>query len=80
MQELELLLPPRPTHELPEGENVEEVDLHDYDPNERNAGGSGRQEAYASDDDEHAGGPGGIQCSHQWWPYHYHSLAKLPCG
>jgi DnaJ family protein A protein 2 len=65
MQELEQLLPPRPTFELPKGEHVEEVDLHDYDPNERNAGMSGRQEAYASDDDEHTSGPGGIQCAHQ---------------
>lgn len=50
---------------MPKGDNFEEVDLHEYDPNERTAGMSGRQEAYASDDDEHAGGPGGIQCSHQ---------------
>jgi DnaJ family protein A protein 2 len=62
MQELEQLLPPRPTFELPKGEHVEEVDLHEYDPNERSAGMSGRQEAYASDDDER---PGGIQCAHQ---------------
>lgn len=65
LKELELLLPPRPTFELPKGDNFEEVDLHEYDPNERTAGMSGRQEAYASDDEEHAGGPGGIQCSHQ---------------
>ncbi|PSN41751.1 DnaJ subfamily A member 2 [Blattella germanica] len=58
------LLPPRPTYEMPSGENVEEVDLHEYDPNERSAS-SGRQEAYASDDEDHAGGPGGIQCAHQ---------------
>lgn len=64
LKELEQLLPPRPSFEVPKGENVEEVDLNEYDPNERSAG-SGRQEAYASDDEDHAGGPGGIQCAHQ---------------
>ncbi|KAJ9592232.1 hypothetical protein L9F63_001233, partial [Diploptera punctata] len=64
LKELELLLPPRPSIEMPKGEHVEEVDLHEYDPNERSAS-SGRQEAYASDDEDHPGGPGGIQCAHQ---------------
>lgn len=62
-QLLEGLLPPRPTFIMPQGEQVEEVDLHDYDPNSR-SGSSGRQEAYASDDDDHHHG-GGIQCASQ---------------
>ena len=57
-------MPPRPAFEFPKGEQVEEVDLHEYDPNERGAG-SGRQEAYASDDEDQPGGPGGIRCAHQ---------------
>ncbi|XP_047109488.1 dnaJ homolog subfamily A member 2-like [Schistocerca piceifrons] len=65
LKELEKLLPPRPTFHIPQGEHVEEVDLNEYDPNDRSSGGSGRQEAYASDDDEYGPGSGGIQCAHQ---------------
>ncbi|XP_067007681.1 dnaJ homolog subfamily A member 2 [Anabrus simplex] len=64
LKELEMLLPARPTFNMPKGEQVEEVDLHEFDPNDRSAGGSGRQEAYASDDDDHPG-PAGVQCAHQ---------------
>jgi len=60
---LESVLPPRPTFEVPTGENVEEVDLHDYDENEQRQYNS-RNEAYASDD-EGAGPHGGLQCTQQ---------------
>ncbi|KAJ8981222.1 hypothetical protein NQ317_004164 [Molorchus minor] len=64
LKALETLLGPRPPFVMPQGENVEEVDLLDYDPNDRGAHSGGRGEAYASDDDEHMHGPG-IQCAHQ---------------
>lgn len=65
LQLLECALPPRPPFVMPEGDNVEEVDLVDYDP--KTAKGShprSRGEAYASDDEEHVHGPG-MQCAHQ---------------
>lgn len=61
---LETYLPSRPVFKLPEGEDVMEVDMHEYDPNEQTAGRSGRSEAYASDDEEHIHGPG-LQCATQ---------------
>lgn len=60
---IETLLPPRPSFVMPQGEHVEEVDLHDFDPNDRSSH-SRRDEAYASDDEDHVHGPG-IQCAHQ---------------
>ncbi|KAL3282043.1 hypothetical protein HHI36_005245 [Cryptolaemus montrouzieri] len=60
---LEKLLPPKPAFVMPVGEHVEEVDLHDYDPNARGSHSGHHGEAYASDDEE-AHGPG-IQCAHQ---------------
>ena len=63
-QQLEALLPPRGSTELPTGENVMEVDLMDYEPNAR--GGHERREAYEEDDDEeHAGAGPRVQCAHQ---------------
>ncbi|XP_063234619.1 dnaJ homolog subfamily A member 2-like [Bacillus rossius redtenbacheri] len=62
LKELELLFPTRAA--LVKPEDHEDVDMSEYDPNDHGAGGSGRQEAYVSDD-EHSGGPGGIQCAHQ---------------
>ncbi|XP_023016429.1 dnaJ homolog subfamily A member 2 [Leptinotarsa decemlineata] len=61
---LETLLPPRSAFTMPQGENVEEVDLLDFDPNERSSN-SGRGEAYASDDEDQMHGGPGIQCAHQ---------------
>jgi len=65
IKEIEKLLPGRPAFVQPEGEHVEEVDLHDYDASDRRDGGSGSN-AYESDDEEggHGGGPG-VQCAHQ---------------
>ncbi|GLH15975.1 hypothetical protein R5R35_005639 [Gryllus longicercus] len=64
LKQLENLLPPRPSFEMPSGEHVEEVDLHEYDASEgHGAGAGGRQEAYASDEDDHPGP--GVQCAHQ---------------
>ncbi|KAG5889608.1 hypothetical protein JTB14_024029 [Gonioctena quinquepunctata] len=63
LNSLETLLPPRPAFTMPQGENVEEVDLMDFDPNDRSSH-SGRGEAYASDDEDQMHGPG-IQCAHQ---------------
>ncbi|XP_044751473.1 dnaJ homolog subfamily A member 2-like [Coccinella septempunctata] len=60
---LEKYLPPRPVFNMPIGEHVEEVDLNDYDPNDRRNNFSHRGESYASDDEE-AHGPG-IQCAQQ---------------
>lgn len=63
LRALETLLPPRPPFMMPQGEHVEEVDMQDFDPNDRSSH-SGRNEAYASDDEELMHGPG-IQCAHQ---------------
>ncbi|KAJ8958811.1 hypothetical protein NQ318_019571 [Aromia moschata] len=38
---LESLLPPRPPFVMPQGEHVEEVDLHDFDPNDRSSHSGG---------------------------------------
>ena len=67
LQTLETLLPPRPRTEIPTGEDVEEVNLVDFDSTRGFGGPSGsRSEAYDDDDDED--GPGGnprMQCAHQ---------------
>lgn len=65
LKALEALLPARETIEIPQGENVEEVDMYEYDQDDRSAGGSGRGEAYASDDDDHEPHGAGVQCAHQ---------------
>ena len=53
----------RPEEDLPEGEDVEEVNLVDYD--DTRSGGA-RSEAYQEDDDEMGGGAGPrVQCAHQ---------------
>lgn len=52
LQMLETLLPPRPEFEMPTGENVEEVMLQDYDPNDRSNSQNSRGEAYQSDEEE----------------------------
>lgn len=50
---------------MPTGENVEEVDLHDYDPEtQRGASSSHRSEAYDSEDEDKCRGPG-VQCAQQ---------------
>lgn len=63
LKKLEKYLPSRPVFKLPEGEDVMEVDMHEYDPNEQ-SNRSGRSEAYASDDEDHAHGSG-LQCATQ---------------
>lgn len=65
LKELEALLPPRPEFKMPEGEDVMEVDMQEYNPNEHGRGRAGRSEAYASDDDEHGGHEPGLQCAPQ---------------
>lgn len=59
-QELEALLPPRPDQTLPPAEDLEEVDLQEYDPNERRT--ETRSEAY---DDEEVHFSPGLQCAQQ---------------
>ncbi|CAH0752907.1 unnamed protein product [Bemisia tabaci] len=63
LKTLESLLPPRPAFKMPTGENVEEVNLQDYDPHQQKSHSS-RGEAYASDDEEGHGHPG-VQCAQQ---------------
>ncbi|XP_017785767.1 PREDICTED: dnaJ homolog subfamily A member 2-like [Nicrophorus vespilloides] len=58
---LKSLLGPLPEFIMPTGENVEEVDMHEYDPNDKR-GQAGRGEAYASDEE---GGDTPLQCAHQ---------------
>ncbi|XP_013776656.1 dnaJ homolog subfamily A member 2-like [Limulus polyphemus] len=65
---LEKLLPDRPLSNIPEGEHVEEVDLHDYDPNTSRQGSHSRSrisEAYDSDEEGGVHMGPGVQCTHQ---------------
>lgn len=64
LKALETLLPPRAPFVMPEGEHVEEVNLEDFDPNDRGSHSGARGEAYASDDEDQMHGSG-IQCAHQ---------------
>lgn len=63
LSELENLLGPRPLFKMPEGEDVMQVDLLEYNPNERRQSSS-RSEAYASDDEDPRG-RSGMQCTTQ---------------
>ncbi|CAF4758540.1 unnamed protein product [Pieris macdunnoughi] len=63
LRQIETVLPPRPAFVMPTGEDVEEVNLMDYTPSERNR--VTREEAYASDDEEHMHSGPGVQCAHQ---------------
>lgn len=62
---LEGLLPDKPAFVMPEGDHVEEVDLVDYDPNERSSGNSNFRggAAYESDDEDQQ--ETNLQCVHQ---------------
>lgn len=63
LKEIEILIGDRPVAtKIPVGDNVEEVDLHDYDPNAQESR-QARSEVY-DDDDDHPRGPG-VQCTHQ---------------
>lgn len=67
---LEALLPPRPRETLPTGEEVEEVNLMDFDPKVHSSGSSrGGRQAYQEDEEHehngHAHGGPGVQCAHQ---------------
>ena len=65
LQALESLLPQRPRTEIPTGEDVEEVNLTDFDGTRGGPSGS-RGEAYnEDDDDEEHGGQPRMQCAHQ---------------
>lgn len=63
LQELEMLLPPRPEFVLPPEDQLEEVDMQDYDPNERRGNEGARGEAYNDDEEMHFGP--GLQCAQQ---------------
>ncbi|KAG4073720.1 hypothetical protein HA402_000944 [Bradysia odoriphaga] len=63
MQMLEKLLPPRPPFVQPIGDDVEEVNLHPYDPHTSQSS-SHRGEAYDSDE-EHSHGAQEVQCPAQ---------------
>lgn len=62
LKQIESVLPPRPAFVMPIGDEVEEVNLMEYTASDR---GRGREEAYASDDDEHMHAGPGVQCAHQ---------------
>lgn len=61
MHQLELILPTRPVFIMPEGDDVEEVAMYDYDPAHDN---NRRDETYDSDEDHH-GERGNVQCASQ---------------
>ncbi|XP_038220589.1 dnaJ homolog subfamily A member 2-like [Zerene cesonia] len=62
LKQIETVLPPRAAFVMPTGEDVEEVNLMDYTPSERSRG---REEAYASDDEDQMHSGQGVQCAHQ---------------
>ncbi|KAJ2953535.1 hypothetical protein O0L34_g1137 [Tuta absoluta] len=62
MKQIESILPPRPAFVMPTGEDVEEVNMMEYTASDRSRG---REEAYASDDEEHMHAGPGVQCAHQ---------------
>lgn len=62
MQQIESILPPRPAFVMPTGEDVEEVTMMEGTPK---SSGRSREEAYASDDEEHMHAGPGVQCAHQ---------------
>ncbi|RUS78151.1 hypothetical protein EGW08_014080 [Elysia chlorotica] len=64
---LEAVLPPRPHIEIPTGEDVEEVNLVEFDASRGGIGrGAGaRSEAYDEDDEDAHGGHPRMQCQHQ---------------
>lgn len=64
LQKLESLLPSRPEREIPTGEDVEEVDLVEFD--ESRGGRRRNRDAYNEDDEDEEGGHGPrVQCAHQ---------------
>lgn len=63
LKKIEQLLGPRTPFVMPEGEEVEEVDLMDYDPNDRSSGSGNRGEAYEGDYEERDAPR--MQCVHQ---------------
>lgn len=67
LAELEKILPPRPKVDIPIGDNVEEVDLHECDGNlDNSSGDQGRGEAYHSDGEDEDGARGTpMQCAQQ---------------
>lgn len=66
MKQIEAILPPRTPFVMPTGDDVEEVNMTEYTPSHERGGGSrGREEAYASDDEDHMHAGPGVQCSHQ---------------
>ncbi|KAK7114643.1 hypothetical protein V1264_000669 [Littorina saxatilis] len=67
LKQLETILGDRPVVEIPEGEDVEEVNMVSYEDTRGTGGAAARSEAYHDDDDEMGGGQGGprVQCAHQ---------------
>ncbi|CAG2211198.1 dnaJ homolog subfamily A member 2-like [Mytilus edulis] len=64
LKKLESLLPSRPEREIPTGEDVEEVDLVEFD--ESRGGRRRNRDAYNEDDEDEEGGHGPrVQCAHQ---------------
>ena len=64
LQDLESILPPRAEVDIPTGENVEEVDLVEFDSSHASGSRRGR-EAYDEDDSDDEPGMRRVQCAHQ---------------
>ncbi|OBA23651.1 DnaJ-domain-containing protein [Metschnikowia bicuspidata var. bicuspidata NRRL YB-4993] len=62
LKQLESILPPRTKYTIPAGAGVDECDLTEVDPRLHQSGG--RRDAYDSDEEEGAQGPG-VQCASQ---------------
>ena len=62
---MEGILPPRPRVEIPTGEDVEEVNLVDFDSTRGFGSSSSRNEAYGEDDDEEGQGNPQMRCATQ---------------
>lgn len=62
LKRIEELLGPKPAFVMPTGEQVEEVNWHEYDPDHDD---DNRRDAYDSDDEGHHGRGAGVQCQTQ---------------
>ncbi|KAM9888399.1 hypothetical protein OXX79_012948, partial [Metschnikowia pulcherrima] len=62
LKQLESILPPRTKYTIPKGAEIDECELTEVDPRLHQSGG--RRDAYDSDEEEGAHGPG-VQCASQ---------------
>lgn len=65
LKKLEEILGPKPPPPTYKHDDVEEAVLHDFVPGHSSHNGDGARQAYESDEEEGAEGPGGVRCATQ---------------